>query len=418
LSPDPLLRFPILFTPVSMGDVRFRHLPLFLLLAALASLRAQAATILVLPFQNNSSYEDLNWVGASIAETLYMELGSSGQIVIDRATLQEGFRRLTLRSGARFTKATIVKLGQTLGADYVIYGDYDIHLTAGETKLRNSDIAITSHLIDLRKFREGQVASESGNLAELSRMEEHLSFLYASTLQPGSNYQAEQFTTPDKLIRLDAKESYIRGLLSTNADQKIKWFEQASALNRAYASPAFELGKLYLQRKDFRQAQEWLLRVPSGHPRYPEARFKLGLATYGAADYRAAAGYFKEVSQTIPLGEVFNNLGAAENRMNQPAAVEDFRRAADADRADETYAFNLGLALYKAGRYDEATDALKTAVERIPEDREANSLLERAEQREPFQSANGRPPGVERLKEDFDETTFKELKAMLQPSKP
>ncbi len=397
--------------------MRFGRLPLFLLLTTLAALQAQSATLLILPFQNNSSYEDLNWIGTSIAETLYTELGSNGQIVLDRAKLLEGFHRLTLRSDARFTKATIIKLGQTLGADYVIYGDYGIRLTAGETKLRKSDISITSHLIDLRKFREGEVASESGNLAELSRMEEHLSFVYASTLHPEGGYKVEQFTTPDKLIRLDAKESYIRGLISTSSDQKIKWFEQASALNRAYASPAFELGKLYLQRKDFRQASEWLSRVPPSHPSYLEARFKLGLAAYGAADYRGAASYFKEVSQTIPLSEVYNNLGAAENRMNQAAAIEDFRRAADADRADATYSFNLGLALYKAGRYDEATDHLKTAVERVPEDREANSLLARAEQREPYAAANGRQAGVERIKENFDETTFKELKAMLQPSK-
>jgi Tfp pilus assembly protein PilF/TolB-like protein len=400
-----------------MGDVRFRRLPLLFLLLSLASSLAQSATLLILPFQNNSSYEDLNWIGTSIAETLYAELGSRGEIVLDRATLLEGFHRLTLRPDARFTKATIIKLGQTLGADYVIFGDYDIHLTAGETKLRKSDIAITSHLIDLRKFREGPVASESGNLAELSRMEEYLSFTYASTLMPEGGYKVEQFTTPDKLIRLDAKESYIRGLISNSMDQKIRWFEQASALNRAYASPAFELGKIYLQHKDFRQASDWLLRVPAGHPSYLEARFKLGLAAYGAADYKSAAGYFKEVSQIIPLSEVYNNLGAAENRLNQAAAIEDFRRAADTDRADETYSFNLGLALYKAGRYDEAADRLKTAVEKMPEDREANGLLARVEQREPYSAANGRPPGVERLKEDFDETTFKELKAMLQQSK-
>ena len=261
------------------------------------------------------------------------------------------------------------------------------------------------------------MVTESGNLAELSRMEEHLSFMYASTLQPEAGDKPEQFTTPDKLIRLDAKESYIRGLISTSTDQKIKWFEQASSLNRAYASPAFELGKLYLQRKNFRQASEWLLRVPAGHPSYLEARFKLGLAAYGAADYRTATNYFKEVSQTIPLSEVYNNLGAAENRLNEAAAIEDFRRAAEGDPADVTYSFNLALALYKAGRYDEATDRLKTTVERAPEDREADSLLARAEQREPYSTANGRPPGVERIKENFDETAFKELKAMLQPSK-
>jgi tetratricopeptide (TPR) repeat protein len=400
-----------------MGDVRFRRLPVLLILSALISLPAQSATLLILPFQNNSSYEDVNWIGKSITETLYTELGSRGQIVLDRTVLQEGLSRLTLRADARFTKATIIKLGQTLGADYVIYGEYDIHLRAGETKLNKSDISVTSHLIDLRKFREGQLVSESGNLAELSRMEEHLSFMYASMLQPEAGYQPEQFTTPDKLIRLDAKESYVRGLLSASTDQKIKWFEQASALNRSYASPAFELGKLYLRRKDFRQASDWLLKVPAGHPNYLEARFKLGLAAYGSADYRAAANYFKEVSQTVPLSEVYNNLGAAESRLNQAAAIEDFQRAAEGDPADFTYSFNLSLALYKAGRFEETMDRLKTLVERTPEDTEANSLLARAEQREPYAAANGRPPGVERIKENFDETAFKELKAMLQPSK-
>ena len=90
--------------------MRFRRLSLLLLLATLSSVQAQSATLLILPFQNNSSYEDLNWIGTSIAETLYTELGSRGQIVLDRATLLEGFHRLTLRADARFTEATIIKL--------------------------------------------------------------------------------------------------------------------------------------------------------------------------------------------------------------------------------------------------------------------------------------------------------------------
>jgi tetratricopeptide (TPR) repeat protein len=400
-----------------MGGVQVWRLPLLLLLASLVAVRAQSATLLILPFQNNSTYEDLNWIGKSVAETLYTELGSRGQIVLDRPALREGLRRLTLRPDARFTKATIIKLGQTMGADYVIYGEYDIHLTAGETQLRKSDISVTSRLIDLRKFREGQAVSESANLAELSRIEEHLSFMYASTLQPDAGYKPDQFISADKLIRLDAKESYIRGLISTSTDQKIKWFEQAASLNTAYASPAFELGKLYLQRKDYKQASDWLAKVPAGHPSYMEARFKLGLSAFGAGDYASAEKYFKEVSQTIPLSEVFNNLGAAENRLNQAVAVDNFRRAAEGDPADVTYAFNLGLALYKVGKYDEASDYLKTVLQKTPQDREAEGLLARSEQREAYALSNGRPPGVERIKENFDETAFKELKAMLQPSK-
>jgi Arc/MetJ-type ribon-helix-helix transcriptional regulator len=75
------------------------------------------------------------------------------------------------------------------------------------------------------------------------------------------------------------------------------------------------------------------------------------------------------------------------------------------------------LALYKVGKYDEASDYLKTVLQKTPQDREAEGLLARSEQREAYALSNGRPPGVERIKENFDETAFKELKAMLQPSK-
>jgi tetratricopeptide (TPR) repeat protein len=388
----------------------------FLLLDSFA-FRACAATVVVLTFQNSSSFEDVNWVGESISETLRTELNTAGQIALDRETREAGERRLSLRPGARFTKGTLFKLGQIVDADYLIYGTYEIHLLDGETEIKKASLEVVAHSIELRKFHDGKSFTESGSISDLSKIEELLAFDYASALAPEAGYSVERFVAPAKLIRLDAKESYIRGLMSPNPDQKLKWFQQATTLDPAYTPPEFELGKVFLERKEYKLALSSLGRIPAGDQLYAAARFRMGLAAYGKGDYAPSAAFFGEVAGMVPLNEVFNNLGAAESRLNQPRALQDLRRAFEGDGNDAVYLYNLGLALYKSGQYEEAAGYLRRVLDREPGDRDAQYLLERSEQKQPFSAQSGRPAPTERLKVNFDETAFRVLKAMLQPSK-
>lgn len=376
-----------------------------------------AATVVVLTFQNSSSFEDVNWVGESISETLRTELNTAGQIVLDRETREAGERRLSLRQGATFTKGTLFKLGQILDADYLIYGSYDIHLPEGEPQLKKASIEVIAHSIELRKFHDGKSFTESGSISDLSKIEESLAFDYARVLAPEAGYSVERFTAPAKLIRLDAKESYIRGLLSPNPEQKLKWFQQAATLDPAYTSPEFELGEVYLERKEYKLALSSFGRIPAQDQLYAAARFRMGLAAYGKGDYAQSAALFGEVAKLVPLNEVFNNLGAAESRLNQPDAIGELRKAFEGDRNDAVYLFNLGLALYKAGWYEEAAGYFRGVLDREPGDRDAQFLLDRSEQKQPFSAQSTRPAPAERIKNNFDETAFKVLKAMLQPSK-
>jgi tetratricopeptide (TPR) repeat protein len=263
-------------------------------------------------------------------------------------------------------------------------------------------------------MHDGPEISENGKLSELSRLEEHLAWQSLKYVEPGSNLAVDQFLAPDKLTRLDAEESYVRGLLSSSKEQQQKWFTQAITLDPHFSSPAFELGKLALQRKDYRKAMEWFAHVEAKDPRYAETRFDMGLSAYGAGDYQSAVALFREVAQMLPMNEVYNNLGAAEDRLDQPVAIDDFRRAADADEHDPTYLFNLGLALLKNNYFEEATKRFEGVLELAPEDGEARSLLDRARRRE-FNATGSKNIAPERLKLNFDETAFRQLKAMLQP---
>ncbi len=391
--------------------------PCWLFLCASALIFSSAgdgATVLVLQFHNSSQYPDLNWVGESVAETLRTELRGANQIVFDRESRAEGMRRLSVRPDAGFTKATLIKLGQTLDADYLCYGSYDANLAAADTQLKDSSIQLSARFIDLRKMHDGPAVSEAGKLSELSRMEEHLAWESLKYLDPSANLPLDHFMAPQKLIRLDAEESYIRGLLSSHPDQQEKWFKQAAALDPHFSNPAFELGKLAIEHKQYAQAITWLEHITPDNPLYPEARFKMGLGAFATGDYTQATNYFREVMKAFPLSEVYNNLGAAESGLGLPIAIDDFRHALDGDQNDSVYLFNLGAALLTNGYFDEAAKRLEAVIARTPDDSEARSLLDRAQRREPA------APGTKwltpaRLKPSFDETAFRQLKAMLQP---
>ena len=373
------------------------------LLALFAAAPAFPATVLVLQFQNHSQYSDLNWVGESVAETLMNEYAAANQIVLDRGARVEAMHRLALRPGATFTKATLIRLGQSLDADYLCYGTYDANLPADSSELKDSSVQVSARFLDLRHMHDGPEASESGKLSELSRLEEHLAFATLKYLEPKANLVLSDFMAPNKLIRVDAEESYVRGLLSPSGDQQQKWFLQAIALDPNFSSPAFELGRLALQKKDYPQALSWFQHIHANDPHYHEARFKMGLAAYSAADYTSAANFFREVLKTYPLNEVYNNLGAAELQLNQAAALSDLHRAADGDPNDPTYLFNLGAALLKNARFDDAAKALQSVLDRKPGDADATTLLERAQNHD----SSAKPDVPERLKLNLDATAFR-----------
>jgi tetratricopeptide (TPR) repeat protein len=389
--------------------VRLRRL-FFVSVLLTSGSRVEGSTVLVLQFNNASPYTDLAWVGESIAETLMSEYGGANQIVFDRNARAQAIRNLGIRSDATLTKASLIRVGQTLDADYLCYGTYDAKLPSPDAPLKESSVSIAAHLIDLKKLHDGPDLSEAGKISELSRLEEHLAWQSLKYLDPTSSLPVEQFLAARKLVRLDAEESYIRGLLSTSREQQQKWFLQACTLDPQFVSPAYELGRLALEKKDYHQALRWLGRITPADPRYTQAQFEMGLATYGAGEFSAAAEHFREVLKSYPLNEVYNNLGAAEFELNRSSAVDEFHHALEGDQNDPVYLFNLGAALLRTNSFDEAAKRLQLVVDHAPNDSEARRLLELANRR---QALEGALP-LARVKTNFDETAFRQLKAMVQ----
>src|SRR6185437_17093290 len=94
-------------------------------------------------------------------------------------------------------------------------------------------------------------------------------------------------------------------------------------------------------------------------------------------DFDGAIDQFRMVSGEIPLNEVFNNLGAALSRRNDPAATDNFKKALDGDESDPDYWFNLGYSLWRQGKFTVAANDFRAALDRAPSDQEATTMLGR-----------------------------------------
>jgi tetratricopeptide (TPR) repeat protein len=168
-----------------------------------------------------------------------------------------------------------------------------------------------------------------------------------------------------------------------------------------------ELGKIEVSRKNYRTASDWLTKIEVSDAHYAEAGFYLGVAKFHERDYLAAQTAFEKIKDLLPAAEVFNNLGVAESRRNQPHALTSFREALDLNPNHPDYHFNMGYILFKTGQYEAAAERFRAVLDREPNDATATSLLGRAIKGEGLRKGNPadtRYEGLERFKETYEPT--------------
>jgi tetratricopeptide (TPR) repeat protein len=384
----------------------------------LAALRPLAAdTTAVLPFLNKTATaRNLDWIGESIAETVREALGITGAMTLDRNEMQEAYRRLSLREGIPLTEASVIKIGETLDAENTVYGSFEFTPPASGA-ITTGSLRVTARILDRRHLRASPEFSETGALEDLGTIEAHLAWRVLTLVAPAMAPPESEFHSLRTPIRLDAEENYIRGLLTHTSEQKEKYFTTAARLDPHFAHACYQLGQLHYQRKEYRLAVTWLEKVGLADIHAHEASFLLGLARFQSGDYKGAQQTFSQIAAAVPLGEVFNNLGASESRASlQQASIDDFRRALDGDANDPLYRFNLGYALWKKGDYPAAAESFRVLLDLVPDDPTAPLLLARCLKRQgPRSSPDPRLDNLERLKTNFEERAYMQLKSLLAP---
>ena len=92
-----------------------------------ASVEAIGRVVLVLPFDNRSGQSALDWVGDSFPDTLNQRLSSAGFLTISNDDRQFALDHLGLPIDFKPSRATTIRIAQTLNANFVIVGSYTVN---------------------------------------------------------------------------------------------------------------------------------------------------------------------------------------------------------------------------------------------------------------------------------------------------
>lgn len=386
-----------------------------LLCLSLAPSIATAENFLVLPFFNLTKEANLNWIGDSVAEAVRESLASEGLVALDRAERNEAYQRLAIRPYALLTKATVLRIGEALDAEQVIYGQFDLKRAPDSTGPSRGTLRITTYILDRRHMKQGPEFGEIGALEDLAALQRHLAWQTLCFVVPKTAPSETEFVRTHPAVRADAIENYVRGLLASTPEEKHRWFTQAVRLDPHYSQPCFELGRLHLQKGEYKLAADWFQKVSTDDVHYREANFLLGLCRYDGGDFAGAQAAFQLVAAMVPLNEVYNNLGAAQSRRNLPEAVDSFRKALEGDESDPAYHFNIGYVLWKQGKFADAAERFRAVLERNPQDGDAKLLLARCLAQSGLRAGESKLESLERLKSNYSEGAWLQLKAALLP---
>lgn len=376
---------------------------------------AAEETVLVLPLSNAGKDKALDWVGESLSETLIEAFASAGVTVVAPDDRDRVLGELGVRRYAILTRASAMEIAVNLSATQVVFGEFEV-TPAPAGSASKGTLRLACQILDVRRLRRVGDAGRTGSLEELSALQQALAYQVLRSAVPGFGVSEEAFRQSHPPVRLDAMESYVRGLLANSPDQKHKLLTTAVRLAPGFSQACFQLGRLNLfALRNNQAAAEWLQRVSPVDFHYREALFYLGLARFRTGEFRASAQALSKLSETVPLPEVLNNLGAALNRLNDAGAPDSFRKAIEADPADPDFHFNAGYALWRRGDFNAAAGFFRSCLQRNPDDEAATSMLGRCLKQQPYRAGDLRTEALERLKTEYNESAWLTLKAMLAP---
>lgn len=320
---------------------------------------SQVEVGVVLPFENEAHEPKLDWVSESFVEVLSTHLSTSRLLVVDRRERASAFDSMGIPSARILSNATIYKVAEALDTDRVVMGSF---------KFAEGQITASAQVLTMNGPSLSKPFVEQGPLAKLLEVQTALAWRIQKFLQPDYPYSREEYIADRGSlgnVKVDAFENYIRGLMAKERGPRVQYFRTADRLDPRFTKPAFELGLMYFNDRDYQTSTLWLTKLRRSDPDYLEANYFLGVAYLHLGQYDRSASAFHIVEIALPLNEVYNNLAIALARRDQPGALQYFEKAHASDPSDADYSFNLGFTLWKRGECDKAVSHMTAAIEKL-----------------------------------------------------
>ncbi|HET6216347.1 MAG TPA: tetratricopeptide repeat protein [Acidobacteriaceae bacterium] len=353
--------------------------------------------LLVLPFDNLTDQPNLDWIGDAVPEVLNRRLASAGFMPISRDDRLYALDHLGLPSTFQPSRASAIRLAQTLDADYVIVGSFSVSGSRFQAKAR---------ILKMDALHMSAPLQEEADMTHLLDVLNSLAWGLAKQIDPQFAVARSTFVAAGAGLRVDAFENYTRGLVETDPAEQIRHLKQAVRLDPGFSPALLALGKAYFADQQFELAANTLGRLPRNDPSALEADFDRGLAYFYLGSYVKAEDAFAFVSKQLPLPEVVNNQGVTASRRGQDAS-SFFQQAVAADGNDPDYQFNLALALNRKKDVAGAMRAIGQTLKLRPQDTEAQAF-QATLQGEPARPPAAAAPASSRVNAAFDPTAAAE----------
>jgi tetratricopeptide (TPR) repeat protein len=346
---------------------RLLFVALVSLAAAPAFAQGGASRVLVVPFENVQREPRLHWLGEASAVLLADALNARGVPAITRTERVAAFEQLRLPVTAPLTRATVIKVGQMVGAAEAI---------VGVLRLEGEDFVAEARAVRIDIGRLQPAATERGPLTDLFGIFERL----AARLAHG----AADASGRDPQPPLDAFENYIKGLLAESLATRATFLETAIKQFPRHDRARLALWDVRTEQGDDEAALAAARGVAAGSRLAQRAAFRAGVSLLNLKRYDEAFEAFKGLLQdpagrTARNAAIQNNLGIVQlRRGGTPQAgtpIYYLTQAADADPNDADYLFNLGYAYMIERDTEGAMYWLREAVRRNPADADAHFVL-------------------------------------------
>jgi len=333
-------------------------------LSAVVPPAAAADRVLVIPFENVTRDSRIFWLSEASAVILADDLNALGAQALAREERRAAFERLQLPPAAALTDATVIRIGELVGASHVIVGTLN---------LENDQLVARARAIGLEAGRIEHDVTERGPTADLFLIFERL----ARRIGPSSGAAAQvQMPRPP----VAAFENYVKGLIAASPATSITYLNAALQLAPDLARARLALWESYSAQGQHDRALGALKGIPADSPWAARARFRTGLSQIQLSRYDDAFATFRALADENSDARLMNNLGVVQLRRGGAAAQSGmptyyFTKAVEADPGESDYFFNLGYAYWLDRDPGAALYWLREAVRRNQADGDAHFVL-------------------------------------------
>jgi tetratricopeptide (TPR) repeat protein len=369
---------------------------------------------LVIPFENASREPRVYWLSEGSAVTLTDDLRALGMQPIARDDRHRAFELLRVPLITGLSHATVIRLGQLVGAAQVIVGSFEV---TGDM------LTVRARTIQLDRGSMSPEMVERGALADLFAVYGRI----ARRIVPQASVSDEELARAHP--PLPAFEQYIKGVLATAPETQVDFLTQALRLDPSFHRARVALWGVHTEAGEHLAALAIVRQVPVSDRLGRQARFLSALSFLNLGQHQEAFNTLGDLHAQSPDAALLNNLGIVQLRRQDTGspAAEYFRQAIAADDKDSDYFFNLGYAYWRERDLANAINWLREAVRRNPADDAAHYVLgvalqasgstaEAAREKELARQLssvygeweatqngeNGVPPNLERLKTEID----------------